>query len=604
MGIQLKNNAVGYLATAISASDTGAVLQTGNGASFPALGAGDYFYATLESTGGAMEVVKVTARSGDSLTIARAQEGTTAQSFAAGSRFELRVTAQGYLDIFAEASALRADLAAASGSSLVGFLQAGASAVARTTQVKLREIVSVLDFGADPTGVTDSTAAIQAAIDDVSVGATILFPSGTYKATSQLLVSGKGQLTFLGERGAKLLFTDGAYIGLLFTNVSGQCLVENLMIHGTNNVSPAITLLKATGNSAYMTIQNCQFAFASIGVLLAQTYIMRMLNNNYAGCNTAFKATTDEGSVADLALIGETFGTCLIGSNPVVDIKYPTTRIVGCYWELQTNAKQSLYFQDGSQYATVSACQFEESGELFIGVSNQITISGCNFRNSHTNNRTIRVQGGSSAQITGNYLALTAPSASVVGLSVSGFANTVGNFFNNYLTGAAQGSGTISANTFANCTTGATATGVTVLSNDNQFSNCTTNVATNSTATALAPSFFTATLTGCTTSPTGIARYEVNNGVATLTIPDMSGTSNSTSCTITGLPVALQTTNNQFGTPALIIDNGTQSAEQVYVSGGTGTLVLRKNGSDTGFTNSGTKGIRGCTIVYRLRNVS
>ena len=101
MGIQLKNNASGTLATAISASDTGIVLTTGNGASFPALGATDYFYATLESTGGTFEVIKVTARSGDSMTVVRAQEGSTANSFAAGSRIELRVTAASVADVVA-----------------------------------------------------------------------------------------------------------------------------------------------------------------------------------------------------------------------------------------------------------------------------------------------------------------------------------------------------------------------------------------------------------------------------------------------------------------------------------------------------------------------
>ena len=141
MGIQLKNNAVGYLATAISASDTGAVLQTGNGASFPTLGAGDYFYATLESTGGTSEVIKVTARSGDSMTVVRAQEGSTANSFAAGSRIELRVTV----------------------GSVVGYVQ--------------DRIVSVKDFGAVGDGVADDTAAFTAAR---AVTNRYYVPSGTY----------------------------------------------------------------------------------------------------------------------------------------------------------------------------------------------------------------------------------------------------------------------------------------------------------------------------------------------------------------------------------------------------------------------------------------
>lgn len=102
MGVKLKNNAIGYLATAISASDTGAALQSGNGAVFPSLNAGDYFYATLVSSSGEYEVVKVTARIGDAITLTRAQESTTANSFVSGSRVELRVTAQGILDALAQ----------------------------------------------------------------------------------------------------------------------------------------------------------------------------------------------------------------------------------------------------------------------------------------------------------------------------------------------------------------------------------------------------------------------------------------------------------------------------------------------------------------------
>jgi hypothetical protein len=54
-----------------------------------------------------------------------------------------------------------ADLSASAGSSLVGFLQSGTGAVARTVQDELRERISVTQFGADPTGVIDSTDAFN-----------------------------------------------------------------------------------------------------------------------------------------------------------------------------------------------------------------------------------------------------------------------------------------------------------------------------------------------------------------------------------------------------------------------------------------------------------
>jgi hypothetical protein len=54
-------------------------------------------------------------------------------------------------------------LAASGGSALVGFLQAGTGSVARTAQAKMRDVVHVVDFGADGTEVGDS-AALKAAI--------------------------------------------------------------------------------------------------------------------------------------------------------------------------------------------------------------------------------------------------------------------------------------------------------------------------------------------------------------------------------------------------------------------------------------------------------
>jgi hypothetical protein len=98
MGVKFANNAYGTLNASIASGDTSLTLSSGQGARFPSLGAGDYFYVTLIDTSNNLEIAKCTARSSDVLTITRGQEGTTARAYSVGDRVELRVTAAGLVD--------------------------------------------------------------------------------------------------------------------------------------------------------------------------------------------------------------------------------------------------------------------------------------------------------------------------------------------------------------------------------------------------------------------------------------------------------------------------------------------------------------------------
>lgn len=95
MAVLYTNNATTTLSGAITNVATSISVATGTGALFPSPTNPDFFYATLVDSSNNIEIVKVTARTSDTMTVTRAQEGTTARAYAAGDRFELRVTAAG-----------------------------------------------------------------------------------------------------------------------------------------------------------------------------------------------------------------------------------------------------------------------------------------------------------------------------------------------------------------------------------------------------------------------------------------------------------------------------------------------------------------------------
>jgi hypothetical protein len=66
----------------------------------------------------------------------------------------------------------------------------GTAQLSRTVQNKLQESISVVDFGADPTGVTDSTTAIQNGINAALAANKQIIAQGTYKISSKITIKG------------------------------------------------------------------------------------------------------------------------------------------------------------------------------------------------------------------------------------------------------------------------------------------------------------------------------------------------------------------------------------------------------------------------------
>jgi len=93
MPVRFSNNASAPLAAGISSSVTSITVAPGQGIKFPALVSGDYFFATLVNPTNDLEIVKVTQRVSDTLTVVRGQDGTIARTFNVGDKLELRPVA-------------------------------------------------------------------------------------------------------------------------------------------------------------------------------------------------------------------------------------------------------------------------------------------------------------------------------------------------------------------------------------------------------------------------------------------------------------------------------------------------------------------------------
>jgi hypothetical protein len=146
----------------------------------------------------------------------------------------------------------------------VTFLQAGTGAVPTNVQAKLRETVSIADFGGDPTGVADSTTAINNAIARAIAAKTPLVVDGHYRHTSQITVSGKltmsgGAITsdesvngrslacFIKDfDGIGFLITgdDCTINGVQFDSVAGRT-GDNVQVAGSRFCAPLIAVTNA-----------------------------------------------------------------------------------------------------------------------------------------------------------------------------------------------------------------------------------------------------------------------------------------------------------------------------------------------------------------------
>ena len=317
-------------------------------------------------------------------------------------------------------------------SSLLGYTASGTGAVTdRTVQDKLRETVSVKDFGAKGDGVTDDTAAIQAAFD---TGKPVHFPLGTYVITSRVDYVSSESITITADKGAVI---DATAISASATTIyamwlSGQAMPANentvLLSHGSSRTGgqalganaskgdSAITVPTALGltkgdiiriystddfTSTYGGTPKGEMAEVYSVTGTAVTLTAPIADSYTAATTTVFKHTAPKVSVSDLTLLcaAKINGLTVFEarevevSNVHVEGAYITSlRLDLCYGGKVSNCSGKDFRLDGAsnEYGLgLGSCQsIEVCGNHFEGGRHAFSAGGyepCRYIHVHSN---------------------------------------------------------------------------------------------------------------------------------------------------------------------------------------------------------------------------
>ena len=288
----------------------------------------------------------------------------------------------------------------------VTFLQAGTGATQRTALAKLRDTVSVKDFGAVGDGTTDDTAAIQAAIT-ASANKSVYFPSGTYVATTltvsnpcRLFGEGIIKKTTAASSALLTLNTNDVDIdGIEFRGASFDATPASVVfldtaikVYGASSVSPYrrfnITNVKVNGFAGFamdirwsedVTITGCQIKYCGRAGILFESIVRGVIANNRISFIDATALGGDKYGISlsrdptlTLANSAPTEHVTVIG-NVVTDIRQWTgidghaphnCNIVG---NIVARCKNGIYAQyDSTLYAYPSPARFTRIADNIV----------------------------------------------------------------------------------------------------------------------------------------------------------------------------------------------------------------------------------------------
>jgi hypothetical protein len=267
------------------------------------------------------------------------------------------------------------------------FTPSGAGAVARTTQAKLQEFVSVKDFGAKGDGVTDDTAAFQAALN---AGGTIYVPNGTYIITSTLLMQSDG-LAIIGQTRRQAILKKNS-AGSILQGAEGDTFfhLENLYFTGTGatgiDVNPAAGALQ--GYLSYPTIRSCDFTFDMAYGINADLIFADIQNCSFGYFGPGTPPAAGAGTMVAIKSVVYPATTNYTNLNTVRN----------CQFRAGTLTSAAVYLNAGSVWK-FEACDWEGGGvALQVADIDMLQIDHCWFEANVCTNYLISIDGSTAAQ--------------------------------------------------------------------------------------------------------------------------------------------------------------------------------------------------------------
>lgn len=268
---------------------------------------------------------------------------------------------------------------------------------------KLRALTDVTEYGAKGDGVTNDTAAIQAAAATITNDGALFFPEGHYIVNDNIILTNKTNVKVFGS-GAKITQTGSnkstlRFVSCVGVEVTGLHLVgKGTEFNGGSTSWNGVAGIYLPDCENVLIHQNNLTNHAGGGIRWVGTCKRFVITNNFVkgiGSSGGI-ASGDNGNDVAIGSFGGTTIDLVCNNNTVLDHAFGFRCIEGSNWTYQGNTISSIPGQHGFYLSTmnnVSIVGNTLEGIEYIGIKLQIIGNNLTFENFTITGNSIRDAG-------------------------------------------------------------------------------------------------------------------------------------------------------------------------------------------------------------------